>query len=108
MKSEEGSGLPVAEGSLARFPRPPSRRKELLREQADRIAAKRDEWATRHAYYYEEDWSYLRFLVPEGKRVLDLGCGTGHAAQRAEALAGRRHRLQPGHDRARAKAAIPA
>ena len=28
-------------------------------------------------YYYENEWRYLCFLVPEGSRILELGCGTG-------------------------------
>jgi ubiquinone/menaquinone biosynthesis C-methylase UbiE len=59
-------------------PRPATRRKELLREQADKLAAERDRWAARHPYYYEEEWRYLRFLVPAGKSILQLGCGNGH------------------------------
>ena len=49
--------------------RPLSNRKRLLREQADKLAPERDRWAARHSYYYEEEWRYLRFLVPPGKRV---------------------------------------
>jgi ubiquinone/menaquinone biosynthesis C-methylase UbiE len=61
-----------------RAPRAPTRRKELLREQADKLAAERDRWADRHPYYYEEEWRYLRFLVPPGKTILQLGSGNGH------------------------------
>jgi SAM-dependent methyltransferase len=55
-----------------------SRRKQLLLEQANKLASERDDWAARHQYYYEEEWRYVRFLVPPGKRVLVLGCGNGH------------------------------
>ncbi len=54
-----------------------SERKARTLEQADQLAASRDEWIERHRFFYEEDWRYLRFLVPEGQKVLDLGCGTG-------------------------------
>ncbi|MGE4221440.1 MAG: glycosyltransferase, partial [Alphaproteobacteria bacterium] len=54
-----------------------SARKEAIRAHADRMADRRDEWIDRNAYYYDEDRRYMRFLVPEGLRVLDLGCGTG-------------------------------
>jgi SAM-dependent methyltransferase len=54
-----------------------SARKERIRELADRLAPEREAWIRRNAYYHEEDYRYLRFLVPEGLRVLDLGCGTG-------------------------------
>lgn len=52
-------------------------RKQKIREHADRIAAERDGWIERNAYYYEEDYGYTRFLIPAGRTVLDLGCGTG-------------------------------
>jgi len=52
-------------------------RKRAIRERANRVAAERDRWIRRNAFYYDEDLAYMRFLVPEGVRVLDLGCGTG-------------------------------
>ncbi len=54
-----------------------SPRKAATRDLADRFAPERDRWIARNAYYYAEDTRYMRFLVPEGLRVLDLGCGTG-------------------------------
>ncbi len=54
-----------------------SPRKQRALELADRLARQRDDWIARQQFFFEEDWRYLRFLVPEGQRVLDLGCGTG-------------------------------
>ena len=54
-----------------------SPRKQAIRELADRLATERNRWVERNAYYYEEDRRYMRFLVDEGLRVLELGCGTG-------------------------------
>lgn len=34
-------------------------------------------WIDKNKYYYRNDRSYMGFLVPEGARVLDLGCGIG-------------------------------
>ncbi|HAU29445.1 MAG TPA: glycosyl transferase [Rhodospirillaceae bacterium] len=34
-------------------------------------------WAGKNQYFHDEDARYMRFLVPEGLKVLDLGCGNG-------------------------------
>ena len=52
-------------------------RKRRILEHADRTAGERDRGIERNQFYYEDDWRYMRFLVPEGLRVLELGCGTG-------------------------------
>ncbi len=54
-----------------------SPRKLATRDLADSLARDRESWIARNAYYYEQDRRYMRFLVSEGLRVLDLGCGTG-------------------------------
>ena len=56
---------------------PASPRKLRLRDFSERIAPERHRWIERNAYFYEDDRRYMRFLVPEGSRVLDLGCGIG-------------------------------
>jgi SAM-dependent methyltransferase len=53
------------------------RRKRNSRDFYEALATQRDRWAHRNAYFHEEDHRYMRFLVPEGLRVLDLGSGTG-------------------------------
>lgn len=55
-----------------------SPRKEMLRSLSDGLAADRDQWIERGAFFHREDLSYLKFIIPEGLRVLELGCGTGH------------------------------
>jgi SAM-dependent methyltransferase len=52
-------------------------RKEEIRKQADAQAPFRERWIERNAFYYNDDYRYMRFLVPPGLRVLDIGCGTG-------------------------------
>lgn len=52
-------------------------RKETIREMADRQAPDRLRWIERNEAYYADDIRYMRFLVPEGLRILDVGCGTG-------------------------------
>lgn len=57
--------------------RAPSWRKQRIYEQAEKLAGRRDRWLRRNRYFYEEDQRYMRFLIAAGKRVLDLGSGTG-------------------------------
>lgn len=52
-------------------------RKEAIRRAADASAQRRDLYRRRAAYYHEEDIRYLRFLIPEGLKILEIGCGGG-------------------------------
>jgi SAM-dependent methyltransferase len=55
-----------------------SDRKEAIRRLQEQLAPERKDWLRRGAFFHSEDLRYLRFLIPEGARVLELGCGTGH------------------------------
>jgi SAM-dependent methyltransferase len=52
-------------------------RKEAILALSERVAQDRDRWVSRNAYYYAEDSRMMRFLIPEGRSVLEIGCGTG-------------------------------
>jgi len=54
-----------------------TKRKQTIKEHADRIAESRDKWINRNSYFYQDDHAYMRFIIDEGLRVLELGCGTG-------------------------------
>jgi SAM-dependent methyltransferase len=54
-----------------------SARKRRIRQLADASAPERRKWLSRGAFFHAEDMRYLKFLIPEGARVLELGCGTG-------------------------------
>src|SRR5581483_8891269 len=54
-----------------------SPRKQEVQRNADATAADRARWRRRAAFFHGEDTNYLRFLIPEGARVLELGCSTG-------------------------------
>jgi SAM-dependent methyltransferase len=55
-----------------------SSRKEKIRQLSNELAAARPYWLQRGAFFHHEDLRYFKFLIPEGVRVLELGCGTGH------------------------------
>ena len=57
--------------------------KSRVRTWADNSADIRKQWRDRNRYFRKLDDEYLQFLVPAGKRVLALGCGT---ASRLEIL----------------------
>ena len=52
-------------------------RQETIRQFFDGLAGKRHEWIEKNAYFYEADRAYMRFLIPEGMSVLEVGCGNG-------------------------------
>ena len=54
-----------------------SPRKDEVRRRSDATAAQRARWRQRAAFFHQEDLRYLKFLIPEGARVLELGCCTG-------------------------------
>ena len=58
-----------------------SRREAAAREQTvaelDAHAGERDRWRQRNAYYYEAIERLVKFVVPEGARVIEIGSGTG-------------------------------
>jgi SAM-dependent methyltransferase len=54
-----------------------ARKQEVLRH-SNASAASRASWLERSAFFHQEDLLYLKYLIPEGARVLELGCGIGH------------------------------
>src|SRR5215467_3236409 len=55
-----------------------SPRKAAILDNSEKNAASREKLWERAKYFHEEDQRYLRFLIPEGLRVLELGCGIGN------------------------------
>mgnify|MGYP001412471237 CR=1 FL=1 len=54
-----------------------SPRQKAVRALFETLAPQVENWATRNAYFHEADRAYLRFLVPDGASVLEIGCGIG-------------------------------
>jgi SAM-dependent methyltransferase len=52
-------------------------RKDVLMELLDSQAAESVRWRRKNRYYYEEVERIVRFHVPRGASVLEIGCGTG-------------------------------
>lgn len=54
-----------------------TQRKRAVYENSERQASERKKWRAKAAFFHDEDTAYLRFLIPKGLKVLELGCGTG-------------------------------
>ncbi len=54
-----------------------SARKDAILATSERLAQSREAFRRRASFFHAEDLRYLRFLIPEGLRVLEIGCGTG-------------------------------
>ncbi len=52
-------------------------RKAAQLAHSEQYAASRAEWRQKASFLHREDEIYLRFLIPEGARVLEIGCGIG-------------------------------
>jgi len=50
---------------------------EQLKEHFDRIASVRQKYRRRAKYYYRSLERLMGFIIPTGKRVIEIGCGTG-------------------------------
>lgn len=50
---------------------------EKIKQHSDSIALYRDKWKAKNYYYHREIERFCRFLIPQGKKVLEIGCATG-------------------------------
>src|ERR1700730_12345032 len=55
-----------------------STRKREVRRIFDERARNLSSWRDKAAFFHSEDRLYLRFLIPPGAHVLELGCGIGN------------------------------
>src|SRR5262245_17072685 len=75
---------PLMKASVRGNPAQPSEfeaREQRLRDacaaEYDRFAAERDAWRAKNAAYYKNIEKLVRFVVPTGANVLEIGSGTG-------------------------------
>ncbi len=54
-----------------------SQRKAAILQHSEAHATDRERWRSKAKFFHREDEAYLRFLIPAGARVLEIGCGTG-------------------------------
>src|SRR5262245_32247917 len=54
-----------------------SQRKRDLLDYYESNVEELDRWRQYNAAYHEDDRKFMQFLIPPGKRVLELGCGRG-------------------------------
>ncbi len=59
------------------FARAERERRESRAAQLDALAGRRDEFRAKNRYYHEQIARLARFFIPEGARVLEVGCSTG-------------------------------
>jgi len=55
-----------------------SDKKQNVVKNIDKVALKRDVWIKKNKYYYQDLTKFLRYNVPEGSSVLEIGCGNGY------------------------------
>src|ERR1700757_2749614 len=54
-----------------------SQRKRDLLDYYESNIEELDRWRQYNASYHDDDRKFMQFLIPQGKRVLELGCGRG-------------------------------
>ncbi|MBN2523497.1 MAG: glycosyltransferase [Bacteroidales bacterium] len=50
---------------------------EIYHTYFEKLAAKRTKWKKRNRFYHKILEKHFQFIIPEGSKVLELGCGTG-------------------------------
>jgi SAM-dependent methyltransferase len=53
----------------------------------DKVAPQRAAWMARGRYYHSDLQRLMRFLVPKGKRIVEIGCGIGDTLASIDAVA---------------------
>ncbi|HSA31240.1 MAG TPA: glycosyltransferase [Candidatus Omnitrophota bacterium] len=51
---------------------------DRIAQHYDKLAEKRDAFIEKNQYYYDLLVQYYSYMIPAGKRILEIGCGTGY------------------------------
>ena len=68
---------PQGKAGTSEFSRREAETQKRRVEALDQVAAERDRWRKKNAYYHRSIEALCRFVVPAGARVLEIGCATG-------------------------------
>ncbi|MFZ1322538.1 MAG: class I SAM-dependent methyltransferase, partial [Ignavibacteria bacterium] len=55
-----------------------SKRKENVINHTNAVASDRKKWIRRNKYYYQNLTNLLKFSIPEGSSIIEIGCGIGN------------------------------
>ena len=69
--------MPLSENDTIAMTSPSLNRKAQILAHSEEYAASRPDWRKKAEFFHGEDEAYLRFLIPENARVLEIGCGIG-------------------------------
>jgi SAM-dependent methyltransferase len=58
--------------------------KNSKKDYFDSISQVREKWNKTNSYYHKLIGKYYKFLIPEGSKVLEIGCGTGDLLDRVK------------------------
>lgn len=93
---EQTERQPAAIASEHSQARTVSARKKAIIELSDQLAPRRSYWRRKAAYYHAEDENFLGFLIPKGRSILEIGCGTGDTLAKLEPSLGVGVDISPG------------
>ena len=66
-------GAPLVDAHLSAY----DHRTAAVRRYYDALAPEREYWKNKNRYYHDEVQRLVAFLIPPGRRVLEVGCGPG-------------------------------
>ena len=52
--------------------------KDLVKDHFDKLALNRSSWIKKSRGFYMEDIKAMQEFIPEGSKILEIGCGNGH------------------------------